>query len=196
MIFETIICTTKTNGDAHLTPLGYTYEEGRIILAPFVPSSTLENLTNNGTATLNMVDDVRIIAGCLTGRRDWPLVKANKQDGWRLQDTLAHKELRVVELRDDAVRPKFYCEVIFEENHKPFQGFNRAQAAVLEAAILATRLEFLSPIKVKSEITYLNIAVQKTGGERELESWRWLIDLMEAHPNHHGLIQHLENLIP
>ena len=191
MIFETIICTTTSAGTAHLTPLGYTYADEQILLAPFVPSTTLDNLENNSHATLNMVDDVRVFAGCLTGRRDWPLVEAKTHKGWRLKNCLAHKELSVVERVADTVRPKFYCDVLFEENHRAFRGYNRAQGAVIEAAILATRLDFLEPAKIKTEMTYLAIAIDKTAGQDEHESWRWIVDLIDAHPSHRGLKQHL-----
>ena len=45
---------------------------------------------------------------------------------------------------------------------RPLSGFNRAQAAVIEAAILASRLRMLPRKKVEREIAYLQIAVNKT----------------------------------
>jgi len=64
--------------------------------------------------------------------------------------------------------------------HAPFLGFNRAQAAVIEAAILVSRLEMLPRDKIEKEIAYLQIAVGKTAGTAEQEAWQWLIDLVEA----------------
>jgi uncharacterized protein len=194
MIFETIICSTKADGSPHLTPLGYTVAGDNVVLAPFEPSSTLDNLREHGVATLNMTVDVRIFAGCLTGRRDWPVVKADKIDAWRLRDALAHKELTVVERVEDDVRPKFFCEINFEQQHEVFQGFNRAQAAVVEASILATRLDWLSPEKIRAELEYLLIAVHKTGGGNERDAWQWVLEKIDSHPKHHGLIKHLEEL--
>jgi hypothetical protein len=40
------------------------------IILPFRPSTTLNNLLESKTAVLNYCDDVRVFAGCLTGRRD------------------------------------------------------------------------------------------------------------------------------
>ena len=65
--------------------------------------------------------------------------------------------------------------------HAPFVGFNRAQAAVIEAAILASRLHLLPRGKVESEIAYLEIAVTKTAAAAELEAWGWLIDKIRAY---------------
>ena len=62
-----------------------------------------------------------------------------------------------------------------EITHGPFRGFNRAQSAVVEAAILVSRLHMLSPEKIRSELTYLTIAIDKTAGAREIEAWGWLL---------------------
>jgi hypothetical protein len=55
-------------------------------------------------------------------------------------------------------------------------GFNRAKSAVLELAILVSRLHMLPPEKVDAEIKYLEIAIEKTAGNEEREAWNWLID--------------------
>ncbi len=92
----------------------------------------------------------------------------------RLVDCLAHSELELVEVRDDAMRPQLLMKKVAEFNHRPFAGFNRAQAAVIELAILVSRLHLLPREKIESEIQYLQIAIDKTAGERELEAWGWL----------------------
>lgn len=192
MIFESVICTRRASGEPHLTPLGYRLESGRIVLAPFVPSNTLDNLRTNGVATLNFTDDVRVYAGCLTGRRDWPLVQAEVVPGWRLTDTLGHYELSVLEEIADEQRPKFVCEIVHQENHQIFPGFNRAQAAVVEACILATRLDWLSRAKVIEEMRYLAIAVDKTAGPRENCAWQWIVEKISAHPKFQNFSQEME----
>ena len=67
-----------------------------------------------------------------------------------------------------------------EETHKAWEGFNRAQAAVLELAVLTTRLNMLSFEKVESELKYLEIAISKTAGPREEEAWEWLMEKVSA----------------
>jgi hypothetical protein len=66
------------------------------------------------------------------------------------------------------------------ETHKPWEGFNRAQAAVLELAVLTTRLKMLPPEKVENELKYLEIAISKTAGAREEEAWEWLMEKITA----------------
>lgn len=184
MILETVVSTRNPDGGAHFSPMGYRTEGEQTILSPFAPSRTLENLRREPVAVLNFTDDVSVIAGCLTGRRDWPKVETNEISGWRLSDTLAHRELRLVHMVDDKVRPTFVYRTECECMHAPFKGFNRAQAAVIEAAILFTRLDWLPPEKVSDEMEYLKIAIDKTAGHKELTAWKWLAEAIRAHPKH------------
>jgi len=88
------------------------------------------------------------------------------------------------------VRPQLFLEVVHEAQHQSFQGFNRAQAAVIELAVLVSRLKRLPMEKINQEITYLSIAIEKTAGPREQEAWGWL---MEAVTNHQAAMND-ENL--
>ena len=81
---------------------------------------------------------------------------------------------------EDDLRPRFVCKLVHAEAHKPWSGLNRAQAAVLELAVLSTRLKMLPPDKIENELKYLEIAISKTAGARELEAWGWLMDKIEA----------------
>ena len=89
MIYETIITTRNPDGGVHIAPMGITKGDNLIVVAPFRPSTTLDNLHRTRQAVINMTDDVSIVAGCLTGRRDWPTVPAQVVDGERLAAALA-----------------------------------------------------------------------------------------------------------
>lgn len=181
MIQEVIVTTQNTEGVAHIAPMGIHLQEDEILILPFRPSTTLDNILASKTAVVNYCDDVRIFAGCLTGRRDWPLSATKMVAGHYLSAALAHKELELLRIEDDETRPKLYFRAIHSVNHAPFQGFNRAQYAVLEAAILVSRLKMLSIEKIESEIEYLSIGLNKTAGAKELEAWNWLMDIIQQH---------------
>lgn len=183
-IREAVIATANADGSAHLAPLGYRQHGDRVLLAPFHPSRTLENLRARGSAVLNFTDDVQIIAGCLTGRRAWPTVVSEVVTVPRLAVALAHWELEVVGLHDDAERPVVDCRVVAAANHRPFTGFNRAQAAVVEAAVMVSRLDWLPSAEVVAALHGLRVAVDKTAGERERRAWQWLCAAVAAHPRH------------
>jgi hypothetical protein len=71
--------------------------------------------------------------------------------------------------------------VVRSVSHAPFAGFNRAQAAVIEAAILASRLQMLPRDKIEREIAALEIVVGKTAGPNEQTAWNWLRGKFDAH---------------
>ena len=181
MIRECIVTTQNRAGAVHIAPIGLIEEDGYLVIAPFRPSLTLDNLRENPAAVANYTDDVLVFAGCLTGRRDWPTRAATRVAGAVLEQTLAHAELRVVAVVEDTVRPRFRCAVVHEETHAPFRGFNRARAAVVEAAILVSRLHMLPADKIDREIAYLGIAIDKTAGPRERQAWDWLMEKVAEH---------------
>jgi uncharacterized protein len=91
------------------------------------------NLRHAPFAVVNLIDDVRVFAGCLTGRRDWPLTSTRDVAAPRLASTLAHLVLVVVEVR--------------EHEPRPFQGLNRARAAVIDGAVLVS----LTPVAARRD---------------------------------------------
>jgi hypothetical protein len=184
LIRETIVTTLSAEGKVHIAPLGLIAEEGGYVIAPFRPSTTLDNLRSNPFAVANFTDDVLVFAGCLTGKRDWPTRPAQHVAGAVLEGALAHVELEVESVEEDELRPRFHCRIVHQATHAPFQGFNRAQSAVIEAAILASRLHMLPREKIEHELGYLQIAVEKTAGPREHEAWRILIEKIEDHFKH------------
>ena len=174
LIRETIVITANEAGTPHIAPLGLISEGDSWIISPFHPSRTLQNLRAQPRAIANLTDDPRVFAGCLTGRRDWPLTPTRLGFPPRLANALAHWELKVTEVREDAMRPRFVCRIVAQTAHAPFQGHNRAFAAVVEAAVLASRLDLLPRIEIDSEFSRLRVVVAKTAGPREAEAFEWL----------------------
>jgi hypothetical protein len=181
MIRETIVATADKAGKVHIAPIGIIADADHWIIAPFRPSTTLDNLRAVPFAVANYTDDVRVFAGCLTGRHDWPTMAAQTVPVPRLAAALAHAELAVDAVMEDEQRPRFRCRVVHRAVHAPFEGFNRAKAAVVEAAILVSRLGMLPREKVEQEIAYLQIAVSKTAGPAEQEAWSWLMEKIDAY---------------
>jgi uncharacterized protein len=180
MIFETLVTTLGVDGRVHFAPMGAQYFGEEVLLQPFKPSGTLDNILRSGAAVLNLTTDVRVFAGCVTGRRDWPTLPAECIAGRRLASALAHLELQLLRCEDDAQRPVLHLTRLCERTHSPFPGFNRAQAAVIEGAVLVSRLRRLSAAKVDAEMAYLQIAIDKTAGPVEREAWGWLTDAVAA----------------
>lgn len=181
MIQELLVTTRSREGSVHIAPMGIHVNGDSFIILPFRPSATLDNLLESKTAVLNYCDDVRVFAGCLTGRRDWPVMAAEKIDGLVLECALAHTEVELTHVEDDPVRPRLFCKAVHTVNHAPFRGFNRAQFSVLEAAILISRLDRLPMEKIDAEVAYLRIGLEKTAGDREWEAWGWLMAVIDRY---------------
>jgi hypothetical protein len=178
-IDEIILISENADGTPHIAPFGMRERDGLILIAPFRPSASLDNLISGRPASINATDDVRVFAGALTGRRQWPV---NKLDGaWVLSSALSYRSLKLAKVEEDEQRPHLYFEVKKEGNLKPFQGYNRAQAAVIELCVLVSRLNRLPLEKILVEMEYLQIAIDKTAGEQELEAWGWLLEAVENH---------------
>lgn len=180
-IVETIVTTINAEGLPHIAPLGLIEDGDGWIIAPFKPSRTLDNLMANPAAVASHPGDVRVFAGCVTGRRDWPTVSADRVKGVRLADCVSHWELAVERITEDPQRPRFHCRIVHAASHAVWSGYNRAEAAVIELAVLSTRLSMLPPEKIDAELAYLDIAISKTAGPREHEAWGWLMERIEAH---------------
>ena len=187
MIFETIIITVNSQNEPHIAPFGVRYEQDKVIISPYKPSITLDNIVATKTATLNITDDVRVFAGALVNNKadnktnniKYAALQVNIHAGYRLANALSHMELALIEVKHDDLRPQLIMQKVAEFNHKPFTGFNRAQAAVIELCILVSRLHMLPKDKVIAEMQYLQIAIDKTAGEREIEAWGWLAKKIE-----------------
>ena len=78
--------------------------------------------------------------------------------------------------RTHAVAPPFGLGI-----ERDIAGYNRAQAAAFELAILVSGLHMLSARKIDDEIAHLQIAIDKTAGEQEAQAWQWLMQRVTAH---------------
>ena len=174
-IHEVIVTTINEDGQPHSAPMGISEVNSHILIKPFKPSATYDNLKQHRQCTINYTDDVRVFAGSLTGRRNWDMLPCQQIEGFYLSQALAHTELEIVAFDDDDPRALFKGAIVCDVSHAQFRGFNRAQSAVIDAAVLVSRLKMLPEDKIRQEIAYLSIAIEKTAGARELEAWGWLM---------------------
>jgi hypothetical protein len=85
-----------------------------------------------------------------------------------------------VELDDEQQRTRIQCKTTQQGELRPFWGFNRAKHAVLEAAILATRVGILERQEIDQQMQYLEIIVGKTAGEQELAAFELIQRFLAA----------------
>ena len=66
---------------------------------------------------------------------------------------------------------------------RDFFGFNRAKHAVLEAAILATRIHFLPREQIDNSFAELRVIVDKTASEQEFQAFELLERYVSGSPS-------------
>ena len=179
MIYEVIISTMNEDGSSHIAPMGVSQKADFVVLKPFKPSKTLDNILTRKIAIMNIVTDVRVFAGAVTGRSNFNLVALPDGKGFFLKDALSYLTLSLAEIHDDEIRSTLYMNKVNVIHLSSFKGFNRAQAAIIEASVLMSRLDLLSQDKIKQEIKYLEIAITKTAGKKEIQAWEWLMEKYE-----------------
>ena len=109
-INEIILISENADGTPHIAPFGMRERGELLLIAPFRPSTSLDNLMSGRPATINTTDDVRVFAGALTGRREWLV---SKLDGaWVLSSALSYRSLKLAKVEEDEQRPHLYFEVI------------------------------------------------------------------------------------
>jgi uncharacterized protein len=180
MILEGLVTTLDSDDRLNVAPMGPSFEGdwSRFILRPFQTSTTFRNLKTRGEGVLHITDDVLLLARAAIG----PVVEIESRPaevvhGQVLLTSARYYEFRVIELDDHEERATIRVETVASGRLRDLFGLNRAKHAVVEAAILATRLAFLPSSEVRSEFDRLRPLVTKTGGAAELEAFA----LLERH---------------
>lgn len=147
-----------------------------LLLRPYQTSRTYKNLKRHNEGVLHVTDDVELLARAAVSRLDTePIVQpAVEVDGKVLPDACRWYEFRVTNLDDSYERTRIECQVVHRQRCRDFFGFNRAKHAVVEAAILATRTEFLPADEILREYGRLSVIVDKTSGEQERRAFSFL----------------------
>jgi hypothetical protein len=171
MILEGIVTTLNEDGSPNISPMGPEVEPSfdRFVLKPYQTSTTYVNLKRTGEGVLHVTDDVELLARAAINRFDElpRLSPAEAVAGVILADACRWYAFRVTELNDQEQRTRIACEVVDQGRLRDFFGLNRGKHAVVEAAILSTRIKFLPADEIRAEFAKLRVLVDKTGGDAE-----------------------------
>ncbi|MDY3551169.1 DUF447 family protein [Gemmata sp. JC717] len=180
MILEALVTTTDADGGLHLAPMGPWVADdfSLFTLRPFPTSSTYKNLLRHPEGVLHVTDDVLLLARAAVGqvREAPPARPAGRVGGFVLDDCCRYFEFVVRSVDASGPRVSLEAEVVLSGRVRDFFGFNRAKHAVVEAAILATRLHLIPLPEVAVEFAKLRVIVGKTGGPAEHQA----MDLLET----------------
>lgn len=184
MILEGIVTTLSPEGVLNVAPMGPHVGPGmeRFLLRPFPTAQTYRNLKAHGEGVLHVTDDVLLLARAALGPVEPPppVFAAARLRGWVLSDACRYYEFRVRSLDESEPRVRIEAETVHAGRLRDFFGFNRAKHAVVEAAILATRTDFLPLDEIQAEYRMLAAIVDKTGGEPERQAFALLRQHVEG----------------
>lgn len=180
MILEGLITTVNADGRPHVSAMGPTVREEEVaaghlqnlVLRPFPTSQTAANLLRTRVGVFHLCDDVLVLARVVVGDLEAPDVRpATTVDGFVLAAACRTFEFEVTSIDDSAERLWLEASVVASHELRPFTGFSRAAHAIVEAAILVTRLHLLEPAEVRRRFDDLAVLVDKTGGHRDHEAF-------------------------
>jgi hypothetical protein len=178
LLLEGIVTTVNSDGSPHIAPMGPIVDAGftRLLLRPFQTSTTYQNLKQTRQGVLHVTDDVELFARAAIGQLDNvpQLIPAEAVEGNILADVCRWYAFRVESIDDREARTKIVADVVDSGRLREFFGFNRAKHAVIEAAILATRIDFLDLSHIQGEFERLASLILKTGGQRERNAFEFL----------------------
>jgi hypothetical protein len=184
MILEGIVTTLSAEGTPKVAPMGPRVgpDMQRLLLRPFKSAQTYRNLRDRGEGVFHVTDDVLLLARTALGAPDPPpaLMPARAVNGRVLCDACRFYEFRVRSIDDREDRARIEAEVVHAERLRDFFGFNRAKHAVVEAAVLATRTDFLPLGEIEAQYKKLAVIVEKTGGTQELAAFEFLLRHLAA----------------
>jgi hypothetical protein len=192
MILEGIVTTVDPAGQMHLAAMGPDVDEAeraagritRLRLRPFATSQTAANLRRTGCGVFHLSDDVLLLARTVVGQAGAaPAARpADAVAGFVLADASQAFEFELHSIDDSAERFEVEANVVATHGGRPFFGFNRAAHAVVEAAILVTRLHLLEAAEIRRRFAELEPLVAKTGGPRERMAFDLLRGRLDERP--------------
>ncbi|GAC1448020.1 MAG: DUF447 family protein [Isosphaeraceae bacterium] len=183
MILEGIVTTLDAECLLNVAPMGPRVEPDfdRFVLRPFRTSTTYRNLKAHGEGVLHITDDVLLLARAAIGKiDDISSAPATEVRGRVLLESCRYFEFRVHEVDEREERASFDVVTVHRGVFREFFGFNRAKHAVLEAAILATRVHFLAPDSMERDLEKFRVIVEKTGGNDERMAFEILVNHIHA----------------
>lgn len=184
MISEGIVTTLSADGTVNISPMGPEVDPAidSLVLRPYQSSTTYQNLKRTGQGVFHVTDDVELLARAAVGTPDpLPAMEpAREVEGRILTGACRWYAFRVRTLDDVHERTEIVCNVVARGRLRDFFGFNRAKHAVVEAAILATRTEFLPAEEIRSQFERLKVLVEKTGGPAEHRAFDFLSTFVHA----------------
>jgi hypothetical protein len=183
VIIETIVSTINEQGQVNFAPMGVMIEKDKIIIRPYKEGTTYRNLLTTQQGVIHITDNVLIFAESAVSSPQFESFPAECIRGFVLKDTCYYYEFIVLETDCSSERARFTTQIVKRGRIRDFIGFNRAKNAIIEAAILATRIRFIGIEKILEKFEEYAVIVKKTGGLQEEQAMQYLMNYVKQAAN-------------
>jgi hypothetical protein len=172
MIIETIFSTTDAEGNPNFAPMGLLLGKEYVTVRPYRNTQTCRNLLETGCGVANITDNVLAYVQTALYDAVLPYNPARVVRGIVFIQACSWREVELVDAGGTEDRAELRCRVVHTESRRDFLGFCRAANAVIEAAILATRLDSYDGKIVNEKMIGFDTIVDKTGSLLEKEAMK------------------------
>ncbi|MDZ4849571.1 MAG: DUF447 family protein [Pirellulaceae bacterium] len=176
MILEAIVTTELPDGSMHVAPMGPEVDDtlNHWKLKPFKSSTTFSNLQRTNRCVVHVVDDAVLLAEAVLGKANHYAAQHIDDCGFALDSACHWYALEVDEWNTAQPRAIAHCRLTKMHSIRPFFGWNRAKHAIVEMAILASRVHILERSVLDFEVDRYRIVIEKTAGQRERKAFEML----------------------
>lgn len=186
LVIEGIVTTLGEDGQVNIAPMGPKVDRAfrTMTLRPFKSSQTYKNLMHHPEGVFHVIDDVLLLAQAAVGQIEPApmLLMSDHVNGYYLQNACRYYPFRIERVDDASERAEIDVSIVWTGRMRDHFGFNRAMYAVVEASILATRVELLPREEIMAELNRLTPLIEKTGGQREKEAFAFLQNYISSYP--------------
>ena len=174
-LLEGIVITENEGGSPNIAAMGprVDWPVTKMLLRPFKSAATFHNLCRTRRGILHVVDDVLLLTRAAIDRLHEAPTLVPGPEGYppRLADCVRWYAFEVEMIDDSQDRTEMVCRVTAEGRVNDAFGFNRAKHAVIEAAILASRLHLLPLDTVLDQYNEFSAVVERTAGPAERQAF-------------------------
>jgi hypothetical protein len=135
-------------------------------------------MVSTGYGVVNFTDDALAYVESALYNAVLPSFPAKTAPGVVYRDACAWQELAVESEAGSDERAELKCRVLYKGRQKDFIGFCRASHAVIEATIIATRLNRIDSDIIGPRMAQFREIVEKTGGDAEKKAFQLVQDFI------------------
>ena len=165
MLIEGLLTTENEDGSVNVAPMGPIVDPELIHfhLRPFKSSQTYKNIARGSSLVFHVTDQVETLAKAAIGKLDATpeLLETPNVSGYILADCCRWYLLEIEEFTENEQKASIHTKVQQSGRIRDFIGFNRAKHAVIEAAILATRIHLIPATDIRQSISQLQPLIEK-----------------------------------